>query len=324
MKHLDVDPRELSRRRIHTQLKEELGGLLNHLEDPDVEDIHANANGWVWVKRRGAPKEQIMMMPETQRRQIINTVAALAGGQIVVTYDHPTIEAVLPFGGCRFKGLVPPRSSAPAFSIRTRPMNIIPLAKYVDDDTLSPEHKAKIAAALQDGRTNMLVAGGTGSGKTTLTNALLAEISQSMPWQRIVTIEDTPELQCESPDYIALHATEGTTMGDCLKDALRLSPDRIIVGEVRREGALDLVMAWNTGHPGGLGTIHANDAVGALHRLDMLCRMVTQESQAWLIAETINLLVFIQKDPQAKSGRRVTEVLRVNGFRNGMYVTEEL
>jgi type IV secretion system protein VirB11 len=172
---------------------------------------------------------------------------------------------------------------------------------------------AEQATALRDGvaaRANILVAGGTSTGKTTLTNALLAEVAKSS--DRVVIIEDTRELQCAAPNLVAMRTKDGVaSLSDLVRSSLRLRPDRIPIGEVRGSEALDLLKAWGTGHPGGVGTIHAGSALGALRRLEQLIQEAVVTVPRALIAETIDLLAVLSG---RGSARRLSELARVEGL----------
>ena len=173
-----------------------------------------------------------------------------------------------------------------------------------------PASTADALRAAVTQRLNILIAGGTSSGKTTLANALLAE----MAWvdARVILIEDTRELQSPLPDTVALRTRPGvTSMTDLVRSTMRLRPDRIIVGEVRGPEALDMLKAWNTGHPGGIATVHANSAVAALYRLEQLVQEAVVTIPRRLIAEAIDLIVFIA----GRGGnRRVETVTHVIGL----------
>jgi type IV secretion system protein VirB11 len=159
-------------------------------------------------------------------------------------------------------------------------------------------------------RHNILVAGGTSSGKTTLTNALLAEVAKTS--DRVVLIEDTRELQCKAPNLVALRTKDGViSLSDLVRSSLRLRPDRIPIGEVRGAEALDLLKAWGTGHPGGIGTIHAGTALGALRRLEQLIQEAVVTVPRALIAETINVIAVLSG---RGADRRLGELARVTGL----------
>jgi type IV secretion system protein VirB11 len=228
--------------------------------------------------------------------------------------NAPIVSAELPphgegRAGERFEGVLPPISTGPCFSIRKPAARVYRLIDYVRDGIMAPETARMLAAAAVE-RRNILVAGGTSSGKTTLANALLAEIAAF--GERVILIEDTRELQCAAPDTVALRTRPGVVaMADLVRSTLRLRPDRIIVGEVRGAEALDMLKAWNTGHPGGIATVHANSAASALHRLEQLVQEAVVAVPRRLIAEAIDLVLFIEG---RGTGRRIGAVLRVEGL----------
>lgn len=169
------------------------------------------------------------------------------------------------------------------------------------------------AGTLREGvvsRANILAAGGTSTGKTTLTNALLAEVAKTA--DRVVIIEDTRELQCAAPNLVAMRTKDGVaSLSDLVRSSLRLRPDRIPVGEVRGPEALDLLRVWGTGHPGGVGTIHAGSAIGALRRMEQLIQEAVVTVPRALIAETIDLVAVLSG---RGSARRLSELARVKGL----------
>jgi type IV secretion system protein VirB11 len=175
---------------------------------------------------------------------------------------------------------------------------------------MDKHQKEQLEIAIRD-RKNILVAGGTGSGKTTLANALIAEIVQAHPEHRLVIIEDTAEIQCSAENAVLLHATDNVDMLRLLKATMRLRPDRILVGEVRGPEALALLKAWNTGHPGGVATVHANSAAAGLIRMEQLIAEATPTPIPVLIGEAVDLVVSIVKTP---IGRKVHEILQVLGY----------
>src|SRR5690606_11493157 len=186
---------------------------------------------------------------------------------------------------------------------------VFSLDDYVTADIMTGAQADILRRAVVD-RKNILVAGGTSTGKTTLTNALLAEVAQTS--DRVVLIEDTRELQCASPNLVALRTKDGVaTLSDLVRSALRLRPDRIPIGEVRGAEALDLLKAWGTGHPGGIGTIHAGTAIGTLRRMEQLIQEVVVTVPRALIAETINIIAVLVK---TSTGRRLAELTRVDGL----------
>ena len=205
-------------------------------------------------------------------------------------------------------GALPPIVRAPSFAIRKRALRIMTLADYVADGVMTEAQAAFLRQAVRE-RQNIVVAGGTSTGKTTLANALLDEIAATK--DRVLILEDTVELQCRSDDFVAMRTEPGvSTMADLVRATLRLRPDRIVVGEVRGAEALDLLKAWGTGHPGGIATVHAGSAQGALTRLEQLVQEVSVTVPRALIAEAVNVIVFIAGRGHA---RRVREIVRVTG-----------
>jgi type IV secretion system protein VirB11 len=221
----------------------------------------------------------------------------------------PRVSAELPETGERFEGLLPPVVAAPAFAIRKPAVAVFTLDDYVAAGIMNSAQAETLRAAVAD-RRNILVAGGTSTGKTTLTNALLAEVARTT--DRVVLIEDTRELQCAAPNLVAMRTKDGVaTLSDLVRSSLRLRPDRIPIGEVRGAEALDLLKAWGTGHPGGIGTIHAGTAIGALRRLEQLIQEAVVTVPRALVAETINLIAVLVRDGH---GRRLSELARVDGL----------
>ena len=162
----------------------------------------------------------------------------------------------------------------------------------------------KLSAPHCSAKKNILVVGSTGSGKTTFVNACLDALASLTPDDRVISIEDTTELQCRVKNYLDLRAVGRVTMLECLRACMRLKPTRIVVGEVRGPEAHTLLKAWNTGHPGGLATIHANDAMSGLIRLESLVAEATSAPQQTLIAEAVDLVIFIDEEPDLQAGRK--------------------
>jgi type IV secretion system protein VirB11 len=250
-------------------------------------------------------------MDPHRREMFLNAVASRLGRTLGA--DNPRIEAELPiqeFQGSRLQGFVRPLTPAPAFNIRKPPTVIYSLDEYVEAQTITASQRACLKRAVQ-GHRNILIAGGTNSGKTTLANALLKEITDLFPYERIVILEDTVELQCAGIDHLALRSCPGVSLEQLVRSALRTSPNRIIVGEVRGAEALQLLDAWATGHPGGVATLHASSAAGALLRLDRLAQRANVPPQRDLVAETVHLIVVIEG---GSSGRRITDLVTVIGL----------
>ena len=302
--------------RKHAALRQAMGSVLERaLADPKVVEVMVNPDGAIWIERIGEGRRfsgQRMAAPDVER--ILRLVADHVGE--IVTQDRPLISATLPRSGERFQGVFMPVASAPAFSIRKRPSVVFTLQDYVDDGILTLD-QARVLRAAAERRDNILIAGGTGSGKTTLANAILAE--PAFAEDRVLIAEDTPELQCSAHDQIGLltkRTDPPVTMADLVRAALRLRPDRIVVGEVRDGSALDMLKAWNTGHPGGLATLHANSAREALSRLEDLIGEVAPSVPYRAIGQAIDLVAFIRRAPQ---GRVLESRVRVQGWENGQY-----
>ena len=310
---------KLSNDRLTTMLATALGDAAGDLLlDESVIELMLNPDGKLWIDRLGEGRSftgHEMTAADVER--VIFIVASSVG--LTCNRDTPILSAELPCSGSRFQGLLPPIVQRPVFTIRKRAVKIFSLQDYVDAQILSKEHGKLIQEAVLS-RKNILIAGGTGSGKTTLTNAILDEIAKTK--DRIVIIEDTQELQCNAEDSVALHTKEDrATMTELLRATMRLRPDRIVIGEVRGPEALALLKAWNTGHPGGCATLHADSAERALSRLEQLVFEAGISSANRLIAEAVNLIIFIEKFGVS---RRVRELVAVHGTSGDAYKLERL
>lgn len=222
--------------------------VVEALQNKDVIEILLNPDGNLWVDSLSKGMYSVGKLSTPNAMSFIATVASTL--ETIVTRDNPIIEGELEIDGSRFEGLTPPVVERPVFAIRKKAPQVFSLEDYVKQGTLSEEHRRAIESAVSL-RRNILISGGTGSGKTTLTNAILLAITKSCPDHRIVIIEDTIELQSRAKNSVALRTSPTVTMQDLLRATMRLRPDRIVVGEVRGGEALTLVKAWNTGHPGG-------------------------------------------------------------------------
>jgi type IV secretion system protein TrbB len=296
-------------------LRSALGtAIAGFLEDPQVVEVMLNPDGRLWIDRlsEGLTDTGERLSPADGER-IVRLVAHHVG--VEVHARSPRVSAELPETGERFEGLLPPIVAAPTFAIRKPAVAVFTLQDYVAANIISADQSMILVQAVTD-RRNILVAGGTSTGKTTLTNALLAEVSKSS--DRIVLIEDTRELQCAAPNLVAMRTKDGVaSLSDLVRSSLRLRPDRIPIGEVRGAEALDLLKAWGTGHPGGIGTIHAGTAIGALRRLEQLIQEAVVTVPRALIAETINLVAVLSG---RGSARRLTELAQIEGLNiNGDY-----
>ena len=304
-----VSARHEAFQRSANMLRTALGGAIAEwLADPAVIEIMLNPDGRLWVDRLGAGlSDSGVLLAAADGERIIRLVAHHVGAEVYA--GAPRVSAELPESGERFEGLLPPVVAAPAFAIRKPAVAVFTLGDYVADGIMVAGEAMALREAVA-GRQNILVAGGTGTGKTTLTNALLAEIAASD--DRIVLIEDTRELQCAAPNLVALRTKDGVaSLSDLVRSSLRLRPDRIPIGEVRGAEALDLLKAWGTGHPGGVGTIHAGSAIGALRRMEQLIQEAVVTVPRALLADTIDLVAVLVRDG---AGRRLSELARVDGL----------
>lgn len=299
--------------RKHAMLRSAMGPTIAAaLADPLTQEVMVNPDGTLRVDRLGEGRVDTgVRLDPAQVERIIRLVASHARAEVHAM--SPIVSAELPprgeGAGERFEGVLPPVSVAPCFSIRKPAARIYTLTDYVKDGIMPSETARLLSFAVVE-RKNILVAGGTSSGKTTLANALLAEMAHLN--ERVILIEDTRELQCAAPDVVALRTKAGTvTMGDLVRSTLRLRPDRIVVGEVRGKEALDMLKAWNTGHPGGLATVHANSASAALDRIEQLIAEAVVTVPQRLIAEAIDMVVFISGRGR---GRRVSDLVRIDGI----------
>ncbi|MBT2189205.1 P-type conjugative transfer ATPase TrbB [Sphingobium nicotianae] len=316
----------LARDRRRVMLRTAMGpDIALALADAQVVEIMVNPDGALRLDRLGEGRTDTgVRLDREQVERIIRLVASHARAEV---HDgSPIVSAELPphaegRAGERFEGVLPPVSTAPCFSIRKPAERLHTLDDYVADGIMmEPAADALRAAVTQ--RFNILVAGGTSSGKTTLANALLAE----MAWvdARVILIEDTRELQCPLPDTVALRTRPGAvSMTDLVRSTMRLRPDRIIVGEVRGPEALDMLKAWNTGHPGGIATVHANSAIAALYRIEQLVQEAVITVPRQLIAEAIDIIVFIAG---RGTQRRIASIARVGPLDpdTGAYALTEL
>ncbi len=313
--------------RTQNKLKQDLGPLvLSALSDDRIYEVLLNPDGTLWVDGYQG-KREYGVMSAAAAKNLINTVASVADEMI--TSKNPSFAGELwveideEFKLFRFQAFIPPVVTYPAFAIRKRAGQVVPLQDYVKDEIITPRQE-KIIKESVNARKSILVVGGTQSGKTTFCNAILDCIAQTHPQDRVIIIEDTQELKCNVKDSVTMRASPSKTMNDLIFDSMRMRPDRIIIGEVRGKEAHSLIKSWNTGHPGGLSTIHANSAESGLLRLEQLIMEAGVAPVPEAIAEAVNLLVFIEKTNKGKKGRQVTSVLELKGYdKKKGYLTQE-
>ncbi|PTQ80597.1 P-type conjugative transfer ATPase TrbB [Nitrosomonas ureae] len=306
--------------RAKSKLERDAREILSALQDPETVEIMVNADGRIWQEKLGQKIQHIGNIQTAQVEAVIKTVAGFHGKEI--NRFNPIIEGEFPLDNSRFAGQLPPIVTAPTFAIRKKAIKIFTLEQYVETGVLSPRHCDVIKEAVRKHR-NILVIGGTGSGKTTLINAIINEMVRSDPDERIFILEDTGEIQCAAENFVQYHTTLDVNMTQLLKTTLRMRPDRILVGEVRGAEALDLLDAWNTGHEGGAATLHANDAMSGLTRLEsLISRNPSAPKEIMpLIAEAVDMVVHITRAPH---GRKIQQIIEVQGFKRGNYQIKKL
>jgi type IV secretion system protein VirB11 len=290
-------------------------GLLPLLNNDNVIELMLNGDGRLWVEEFGKTMYHHGEITPTDASILISSIAHYH--KELIDRECPVLECELPTDGSRFEGIVPPLVPQTSFTIRKKATRLFTLDDYLEVDTLTPSQLVAIKQAIA-ARENVLIVGGTGSGKTTLANAIIDGMVKHNPHDRIIILEDTNEIQCAAQNSVIMRTSDkaGVTMGRLLRVTLRYRPDRILVGEVRGGEALDLLKAWNTGHPGGLATVHANSAALGLERIEQCIEEVATTVNRKVIAATINWVVFIKKTPD---GRKIKELAKVIGFDGSNY-----
>ena len=307
-------------RRNLDKLRREMGeDVRNAMDDHTVIEIMLNPDGKVWTDKIGSGMEFLCLMSPVQSLQMLGTVAHMLG--TVINYHNPKVEGELPGDGSRVEGVIPPIVPNPSFNIRKKASAVFSLDDYITSGRANHDDIRILCEAISS-RKNILVVGGTGTGKTTFVNAIINEMKALTPRHRLLILEDTLELQCSMDNFVSMRTTSDMSMQDLLKVTMRQRPDRIIIGEVRGKEALDMLKAWNTGHPGGVCTVHANDARAGLLRIEQLISEVSQSPMRELIAEAIDVVAFLVRDPHI--GPKLSELVAVDGFLDGKYVFRNL
>ncbi len=310
---------EVHRRNLE-KLRREMGDKVrNAMDDPQVLEIMLNPDSKVWVDTIDAGMTYLCDIPDVQALQMLGTISHMVG--TVINYHNPKVEGELPGNGSRVEGVISPVVQKPVFNIRKKASAIFPLSEYIKSGRATNNDVQILCEAISS-RKNILVVGGTGTGKTTFVNAIINEMKTLTPKHRLVILEDTLELQCSMENFVSMRTTSDISMQDLLKITMRQRPDRIIIGEVRGKEALDMLKAWNTGHPGGVCTVHANDARAGLLRIEQLISEVSQSPMRELVAEAIDVVVFLIRDPHI--GPKLSELIAVDGVQNGQYVFHDL
>ena len=284
--------------------------IMAALHDPEVIEIMVNPDGNVWIERLGRDMELTTTIGYYQARDVVVLVASSMDFEANV--QNPIVQGELPLDGSRFHGILPPNVSPQAsFTIRKKASKVFSLEEYVERGALPASLYETISTAIAD-RKNILVIGGTGSGKTTLLNGLIKKLSEVNPAHRNLILEDTMELQCESQNKVFMRTSDSMNMQGLVETTLRYRPDRILIGEVRNKAALDLLKAWNTGHPGGFATVHANSALEGLDRLEELTEEAGNGPKQKLVGRAVDIILFIQKT--ADGDRKITQAISVHGY----------
>ena len=310
---------EVHRRNLE-KLRREMGDKVrNAMDDPHVLEIMLNPDSKVWVDTIDAGMTYLCDIPDVQALQMLGTISHMVG--TVINYHNPKVEGELPGNGSRVEGVISPVVQKPVFNIRKKASAIFPLSEYIKSGRATNNDVQILCEAISS-RKNILVVGGTGTGKTTFVNAIINEMKTLTPKHRLVILEDTLELQCSMENFVSMRTTSDISMQDLLKITMRQRPDRIIIGEVRGKEALDMLKAWNTGHPGGVCTVHANDARAGLLRIEQLISEVSQSPMRELVAEAIDVVAFLIRDPHI--GPKLSELIAIDGVHDGQYVVHDL
>jgi type IV secretion system protein TrbB len=293
-------------KRLETKLERELGpAILLALKDPNVLDVALNPDGLLWTICYDG-KRKLGKMQASLAESLMTTIADILGTTITGRQSILEGELRLHQQVYRFAGIIPPNAIAPTFSIRKPPQRIFTLDQYCESGHLTPSKQQVLLNSIRD-KKNIIVVGGTGSGKTTFVNAMLDCMKSMIPDERVIIIEDTNEIQCSLENSVTCRTSDGVDMGKLLRLALRMFPDRIMIGEVRGGEALQLLKAWNTGHPGGLTTVHANSATDALLRIEQMISEVTHRPVSTWVGQVVDVLVYIEK-------REVKDIIGVLGY----------
>lgn len=298
--------------------------IMDALRDPAVIEIMLNPDGRLWIERYGQEQECTGELPLAQGKLILSLTASALN--ITVDALHPVVEGSFPLDGSRFEGTFPPLVGPGAsFSLRKKAKRVITFAEYLEKGVIGPEVPGIIREAILD-RKNIVVVGGTSSGKTTFVNAIIHELDELCPHDRLLILEDTAELQSRAPNSVFFLTSElaGIGMRQLAKVSMRYAPRRILVGEVRDAAALELLKLWNTGHPGGIGTFHADSAEEALERLEELVEEAGVGPKQKLIGRAVDLIIYMEKTRD--NARRLASIISVNNFnaREGRYETTPL
>lgn len=312
-------PTEQHERLLEKLTREIRGPIQTALSDKQVMEIVCNADGGVWQLDNRNAWTKIDQISQAKADSILSTVAALTDN--IINHKNPQLQCAFPIDGSRLQGLSPPAVKSPIFDIRKHSKVIFSIEDYVEANIISSLQAEIISQAVIE-RKNILISGGTCSGKTTLAKTII-ELANKLGAsdERFVIIEDTKELHCNAKNAVAIHAYTRDLLSTFTQAAMRLRPDRVILGEVRGREAYDLMYLLNSGHPGSFTTIHANNARLALHKFLMLARESGEDVHPQRVVECFDIVISIKR---TECGIRVQEIKKVLGYAGSDFIVEEI
>ncbi len=316
--------KNIANERLLKNLEHNCGELIiSALHNKEVIEIMLNPDGKLWIEEYGKEQRYIGDIPDNQSKLILSLVASAL--DLTVNALNPVVEGQFPLDGSRFEGTYPPIVAKPSFTIRKKANKIITLSEYLQAKTITTEVIPIVQSAIVE-RKNIMVVGGTSSGKTTFVNAVINELYGLCPDDRLIILEDTAELQSKSPNTVFFLTSELAQVGmrNLTKICMRYAPKRILVGEVRDSAALELLKLWNTGHPGGIGTFHADGANEALERLEELVEEAGNGEKRRLIGRAVDLIIFMEKTKENQ--RQLSKIINVEKFdlQTQSYITNDV
>lgn len=306
--------------RAAARMEEAMGPvILKAMRDPEVNEIMLNCDGELYIEGLHYGMRKLGSIDKVSAYTIVKTLASLVHQNLDAR--HPLLSGEIPFNGSRIEIQIPPVVRAPSFTIRKHNALSLPLSRLIADGLLTTAEGAFLREAVES-RLSIVVSGSTGTGKTTLVNALLNELSELCPDDRVVNVEDTAELKVVAANRLNLLTADGVGMDALLRSALRSRPDRIVVGEIRGAEALDLIDAFTTGHSGGFATVHAGSVEQALKRLTLLVSRNPAAPRLIepAVAEALDIVVQLERRPR----RHVAAIARIQDFREGQFVFQNL
>lgn len=282
-------------------------------DDPAVRELYVNSDGQVWMNRSGVGRQRAgLVLDEIAVLKFLGAMAAYR--KETLTPETPSLQAAMPetrFHGARLQGYIPPRSPGPGFNLRKHAAHVPPLESYVESGAL-PFAWFDLLLESIDQRRNILVVGGTFSGKTTFLCALIAKIAERWPAHRLLIVEDTPEIHCAAPDIVFFRKLPGEGVGPAInREAMRVTPDRVIWSEFRDRDAYYCADLWVTGHNGGVASMHGGTIRGGLERMDLLMLDGRKGSYAKLIVQAVDVVVLLER---AMVGGRIADLALVDGL----------